>query len=96
MQPKTDSVVYQKQKYCTHTETDSGNVKDEHINKENSKLGNIRIKKAHQFAGKTFVVISQEIVDKLSINEDTWFQQELICNGIVLKILDRDWNGGRG
>jgi hypothetical protein len=93
--PQTDSVVYQKQKYGAHSEPDSGIVKEEPINKEYSEVIPNLPRKAHQIAGRTFVIISQEIVDKLRIDEDTWFKQEIIGNRVILRILDWNEEGGR-
>lgn len=86
MHPRQDSFGYQKQKYGAHTESDSGNVKDERTNKEYTKLGNIHIKKVHQFAGKTFIAKSEDIVDKLCIDQNSWFQLDLTGEGIFLRI----------
>lgn len=89
MPPRQNSIGYQKQNYGAHTESDSGIVKGEPINKEYSEGIPNFSRQAHQIAGRTFVIISQEIVDKLCINEDTWFQQDISGNGIVLRILER-------
>jgi hypothetical protein len=43
-------------------------------------------KKAHSIADKTIVVIDESLVNRLSINDDTWFEQELTQDGILLKI----------
>jgi hypothetical protein len=43
------------------------------------------IKKAHRISGRTFVVIPDAIVFRLGINEDTWFEEEVIDNGIFLR-----------
>jgi hypothetical protein len=89
MQPRTDSGVYQKQSTTPgYTESDSGIVREEPVNKEYSERGNSRLKKAHQISGRAIVIISQEIVDKLCIDEDTWFQQDISGNGILLRILE--------
>jgi hypothetical protein len=34
-------------------------------------------KKAHCIADKTFVVIDESLVNRLSVNDDTWFEQEV-------------------
>ncbi|MFY9966040.1 MAG: hypothetical protein WAK50_09910 [Nitrososphaeraceae archaeon] len=66
---------------------------EEHINKQYS--GGIgRLKNAHQFAGKTFIVISQEIVNKLCINQDTWFREDITGNAITLTITQWKENWG--
>ena len=44
------------------------------------------LKQAHLVSGKIFVVIDNNIVDQLGIDETTWFQQERVENGILLKI----------
>ncbi len=44
------------------------------------------IEKAHRISGTTFVVIPDVIVYKLGINEDTWFEEEVIDNGIFLRL----------
>jgi hypothetical protein len=43
-------------------------------------------KKAHRIADKTFVVIDESLVKGLSIDDDTWFEQELTQDGILLKV----------
>ena len=92
MPPQTNSSFYQNQEYGARTESDI-RPKEEPVIKQCSE-GICRPKKAHQLWGKTFIIIPQEIVDKLCINEDTWFQQELINNGIVLRILNWNEKGG--
>lgn len=93
MHPRQDSVRYQKQKYCEHNESDTTIDCKGQTNKQYSEEVHL-IKKAHQLSGRTFVVISQEIVDKLCISQDTWFHQDLTSNGIILRILDRNGDGG--
>ena len=44
------------------------------------------VKRAHTISGRTFVVIADVIVYKLGINEDTWFEQQVIDNGIFLRM----------
>jgi hypothetical protein len=46
-------------------------------------------KKAHCIGDKTIVVIDESLVQRLSINDDTWFEQELTQDGILLKIAAR-------
>jgi hypothetical protein len=46
-------------------------------------------KKAHRIADKTFVVIGESLVKRLSIDDETWFEQELTQDGILLKIVAR-------
>jgi hypothetical protein len=43
-------------------------------------------KKAHRIADKTFVVIGESLVKRLSIDDETWFEQELTQDGILLKV----------
>jgi hypothetical protein len=43
-------------------------------------------KKADCIADKTIVVIDESLVDRLSINDDTWFEQELTQDSVLLKI----------
>jgi hypothetical protein len=93
MVPRQDSIGYQKQRFCAHNESDSRIVKEEHVNKQCSD-GTHPIKKAYQLGGKTFIIISQEIVDQLCITDDTWFQQEIINDEIVLRIINWNENGG--
>jgi hypothetical protein len=48
---------------------------------------NSPIKKVHCVANKLFVVIDEKIANHLQLNEnDTWFEQILTDNGILLKI----------
>lgn len=77
----------------THTESGGTINSGKHISEQYSK-GICRLKNAHQFAGKTFVVISQEIVDKLCINQDTWFREDITGNTITLTITQWKENGG--
>jgi hypothetical protein len=44
------------------------------------------LKKAFLISGKSIVVIHQDIVDRLGINECTWFEEEITENGILLRI----------
>lgn len=44
------------------------------------------VKKAHTISGRTFVVIEDVIVYNLGINENTWFEQQVIDNGIFLRM----------
>ena len=55
-------------------------------NKGYSTINNNPKKKAHCIAGKTIVVIDESLVQHLSINDDTWFEQELTEDGILLKV----------
>ena len=45
-------------------------------------------KKAHCIADKTIVVIDESLVNRLSINDDTWFEEEVTEVGILLRISD--------
>jgi hypothetical protein len=47
-------------------------------------------KKAHRIADKTFVVIDESLVNRLSINDDTWFEQEVTEEGILLRISNQN------
>jgi hypothetical protein len=45
------------------------------------------IKKAHCISNKTFVVIDDRLVERLKIDkENTWFEEEQIEDGILLRI----------
>jgi hypothetical protein len=46
-------------------------------------------KKAHCIADKTFVVIDESLVRRLSIDDETWFEQEATEVGILLRISDK-------
>lgn len=93
MHPRQDSIGYQNRKYCAHNGFDIKVDGENHPNKQYPD-GINQLRKAHQLCGKTFVVISDEIVNKLCINENTWFQQEVTDGGIVLRILN--WNEKAG
>jgi hypothetical protein len=43
-------------------------------------------KKAYCIADKTIVVIDESLVKSLSINDETWFEQEATEVGILLRI----------
>jgi hypothetical protein len=43
------------------------------------------LKKAHRIRGKTAVIIDQSLVDRLGIDEDSWFEESLVDSGILLK-----------
>ena len=43
-------------------------------------------KKAYCIADKTIVVIDESLVNRLSINDDTWFEEEVTEEGILLRI----------
>jgi len=47
-------------------------------------------KKAHRIADTTFIVIDESLVKRLSINDETWFEQELAEEGILLRISDKN------
>ena len=47
-------------------------------------------KKAHCIADTTFVVIDESLVKHLSINDDTWFEQESTEEGILLRISNKN------
>ena len=44
------------------------------------------LKKPFRYCEKTIVVIHEEIVNRLGINDETWFEQEVTATGILLKI----------
>jgi hypothetical protein len=46
-------------------------------------------KKAHCIADKTIVVIDDSLVKCLSIDDDTWFEQDVTEEGILLRISDK-------
>jgi hypothetical protein len=58
------------------------------------------LKKAHCISNKTFVVIDDRLVEQLKIDEEnTWFEQEQIEDGILLRIhsfstIKKDLNDG--
>lgn len=43
-------------------------------------------KKVHCIADKTFIVIDEALVQRLSIDDETWFEQEVTEEGILLRI----------
>ena len=47
-------------------------------------------KKAYCIGDKIIVVIDESLVKRLSINDDTWFEQEATEEGILLKICRKD------
>ena len=47
-------------------------------------------KKAHCIADKTIVVIDESLVNRLSINDNTWFDQEVTKEGILLRISNQN------
>jgi hypothetical protein len=57
-------------------------------NNNNNNNSSYPFKKAHCIYNKTFVVIDESLVRKLAIDEDnnTWFEQLLTPEGILLKI----------
>jgi hypothetical protein len=46
----------------------------------------IPIKQLHTLQGKTFVVIAESIVNKLNIDNDTFVEQLLVDEGILLRV----------
>jgi hypothetical protein len=85
MPPRQDPSAYQKQNFRAQTDSDSTIHSEKQTNKQYYE-GSSQIKKAHQLAGRTFVIISQEIVDELRINQNTWFRVDIAGNGITLTI----------
>jgi hypothetical protein len=55
---------------------------------ENKDCGKKIIKRAHRISDRTFVVIDDTLLKRLSLDEvdNAWFEQELTNNGILLKI----------
>jgi hypothetical protein len=47
-------------------------------------------KKAHCIADKIFVVIDESLMKCLSIDDETWFEQEVIAEGILLRICNKN------
>ena len=47
-------------------------------------------KKAYCIADKTIVVIDESLVNRLSINDNTWFEQEVTEEGILLRISNQN------
>jgi hypothetical protein len=52
-------------------------------------------KKAHCIADKIIVVIDQYLVNRLSINDDTWFEEEVTEEGILLRICHKSKGTGK-
>ena len=46
-------------------------------------------KKAYRITDKTFVVIDESLVKRLSIDDDTWFEEDITDEGILLRISDK-------
>ena len=44
-------------------------------------------KKPFCVSGKTILVIHEKIVKQLGINEQTWFQEEIVEDGILLRTI---------
>jgi hypothetical protein len=59
---------------------------------ENKDCGKKIIKRAHRISDRTFVVIDDTLLKRLSLNEvdNAWFEQELTGDGILLKIVKTD------
>lgn len=62
--------------------------KQDVLDRDEQNIGNFGkiVKKAHRISARTFVIIPDVIVYKLGINEDTWFEEEIIDNGIFLRL----------
>lgn len=60
----------------------------EAIYEQNLRNSGRAFKKAHKISGRTFVVIPDVIVYRLGINEDTWFEEEVIDKGIFLRLCE--------
>jgi hypothetical protein len=54
--------------------------------RENKGYSTIPKKKAYCIADKTIVVIDESLAKRLSINDETWFEQEVTEEGILLRI----------
>jgi hypothetical protein len=46
-------------------------------------------KKVHSIADISFVVIHESLVKRLSIDDETWFEEEATEEGILLRISDK-------
>jgi hypothetical protein len=44
------------------------------------------LKRAYLISDRTLVVIAEEIVKRLGITEDTWFEQQEVDDGVMLKM----------
>jgi hypothetical protein len=55
---------------------------------ENKDCGKKILRKVHRISDKTFIVIDETLVKRLAPDQvdDTWFEQELTGDGILLKI----------
>jgi hypothetical protein len=43
-------------------------------------------KKIHRISDKSLIIIDEDLVKQLFITEDTWCEQEVVRDGILLKI----------
>ena len=43
-------------------------------------------KKIHRISDKSIIVIDESLIRELSIDEDSWCEQESVSDGILLKI----------
>ena len=62
--------------------------KQDVLDRDEQNIGNFGkvVEKAHRISGRTFVIIPDVMVYKLGINEDTRFEEEIIDNGIFLRL----------
>ncbi len=51
------------------------------------------LKKVHRIGDRTLIVIDESLVNLLSIEEDSWLEQQAIENGILMKIHYFNGNG---
>jgi len=60
---------------------------DNSVSKEDKDCVRNPIKKVHKIYDKCFVVIDESLAESLRIDEnETWFEQEQVENGILLRI----------
>lgn len=50
------------------------------------------LKRVYRVGNRTLILIDESLVNLLSIEEDTWFEQQVIDNGIIMRIHS---DGGR-
>jgi hypothetical protein len=44
------------------------------------------LKKVYRIGGRTLIVIDESLVNHLSIDENTWLEQQVIDNEIIMRI----------
>jgi hypothetical protein len=63
--------------------------------KENKDCGKKIIKKAHRISDKTLVIIDEVIINCIGIDkENTWVEEVVTEDGILLKICNNNINAG--